>query len=419
MTTTNECQDWLKKIESRTSSQIRLGLERAQKVSEKENLHVFNCPVVMIAGTNGKGSTLAILAKLLQEAGLRVGTYTSPHLLDFRERVQIQGQFCAETDLISAFEKIESLRGETELTYFEFITLAAFALFQEKQDALDFILLEVGLGGRLDVVNLVRPSLAIITSIGHDHQDKLGDSLERIAFEKAGIIRENIPVVLGETAGVPPILAITRQKGNTVYQVDEQVEDSPHLPANSLSLARTTFNVLQKKTKKAPMQVLKNVGMVGRYQPLIVNDKQVILDVAHNAQSAIWLSEKLNQKVRQGKLLAVWASLADKDLPAIVQPFLANVTKWYVGGMADNHRASSLVALQRVLHDQGIPAVSALKTIGEAFESALEEADKKDCILVFGSFFTVAVVLKRINFHTKNLTENGLYHLEEEKLRWA
>lgn len=411
-------QNWLAKLEGASGQTIQLGLDRVRQVGERANVLQFDCPIVMIAGTNGKGSTLAILAKLLHAEGLRVGTYTSPHLLDFKERVQVQGQCCEESEWVRAFEKIKSHQADTALTYFEFTTLAAFSIFQNL--ALDILVLEIGLGGRLDAVNVLQPSLAILTSIGYDHQEFLGNTLEQIAAEKAGIIRDKIPVILSKQACLENVLAITKQKKNTVYREGNEFEfceiinqfrfgESNYavpknaLPPNSIALALAAFKVLQPDNPK--MQVLKNLKMVGRCQHLVVKGKRVILDVAHNAAGAQWLSEKVTFP------RVVWASLADKDLIEIVKPFINKAQAWYVG-VIEHPRAASSQHMHQVLQEQGAKLISIFSTIRQAFLQALEEADATDTIVVFGSFMTVAAVLDLLNFQERVINQNGLY-LEE------
>jgi len=422
--------DWLAKIEQGSSCSIQLGLERVMEVGSKANLFNFDCPVVTIAGTNGKGSTLATLAMLLSAAGKKLGTYSSPHILNFNERIRINGEAISETGLCDAFAYIEALAKGIALTYFEFTTLAALYLF--KQASLDILLLEIGLGGRLDAVNAVSPDLAIITSISYDHEAWLGNTLEEIAKEKAGILRPNIPAVLSHEACQLAVLEAVKLNNNKVsienrdfgflngdncyWKLKDIVIELPNnfLPINSVSLAMATYTILGETGVGLPslsqsVKKLAGLGMVGRFHCVALEDKQFIFDVAHNGAGAKWLAERLSAKPKLGKRLGVWSSLADKSLASMVAPMQSQIDEWYVGALVGNQRSSSSEALKQVLNAKGIRAVYVFSTVKEAFLAAKENASRDDEIVVWGSFFTVAQGYLAAGLGNIAQVENGIY----------
>lgn len=407
--------EWLSYIEQCHPSEIDMSLERVRKVGQRAGVLSFSCPVITVAGTNGKGSTVFALGKLLQSAGLTVGTYSSPHLIHFNERIQINGRSLSDEKLCEAFAIVEEFREQTPLTFFEFTTLAAWVIFQQL-NPLDVVILEVGLGGRLDAVNCVDPTLAVITAIGMDHQDLLGKSIEKIAEEKAGILRPNKPVVLSSQSH-SVVLAKAKQLNNQIYQeryqfgylpesqywhFDEQAVTVPShgLPENSVSLAMAAYTILAEKHLTLPplkeiVNFLENLQLTGRFTTMSVDDKTIILDVGHNPDAAEWLNQQLQRMTAQGKIFAVWASLADKDLKKIVDPLLAHIQTWCVGGLEGVKRSASTTMLCRILQEQGASNVMEYKTISNAFDAAFNLANSGDCILVFGSFYTVSEVLKK------------------------
>lgn len=410
--------EWLSHIESFHRKTIDLGLTRILEVADKTKLNQFSIPVVTVAGTNGKGSTVAILSKLLTTANLKVGSYSSPHLLSVNERIQLNGQNIPSDQLAQAFSEIDHIRGATSLTYFEFFTLAALWIFQKAK--LDVIILEVGLGGRLDAVNSVTPSLAIITALGYDHQEYLGNTLDKIASEKAGILRDNIPAIISEQAKLPSLLRKLKTHHNAAYFENQDFGIKHHeiwqykdvivpvpkhnLPENSVSLALAAYTILGKQCIDLPslntvVFALEDLGMVGRFQTLWLNKKRIIFDVAHNPLGSAWLDKKLNT-ITADKVLAVWASLKDKDLANIISPLLDKVTRWYVGEI-DNPRAASSEDLKQALKSS---SVSVHNCILDAFQEALKDANEQDTIVVFGSFYTVAEVMMSLSFAETEIT---------------
>lgn len=405
--------EWLLHIEQCHVQSMVLGLERIKAIGQQANLLTFACPIVMVAGTNGKGSTVITLAKLLQAAGLKVGAYISPHLLDFNERIQINGQAVSDETLCHSFEVVEKARQGKMLTFFEFTTLAAFYIFQSH--SLDIIILEVGMGGRLDAVNVVDADLAIITSIGFDHQQWLGHSLEAIAYEKAGILRANIPLVLSMQARISSLFDRAKTLHNTLYvenkdfdflagtsfshwQFQGKMIKLPYfeLPANSVSLSLAAYQVLAQSFSLPALEslisCLEGERMMGRFCCLKIADKTIYLDVAHNGAASAWLAQRWKALNLPQKLIAVWSSLADKDLAAIVKPLRQIVDCWWIGELKVE-RAASIDKLYQTLIDQGIEKIFTQASIFEAFTEALKSASSQHALMVFGSFYTVAQVL--------------------------
>ncbi|MBN9287501.1 MAG: hypothetical protein BGO43_04620 [Gammaproteobacteria bacterium 39-13] len=426
-----DLEKWLAYLEQSHPLSIELGLDRIREVGERGRLFQFPFPVVTVAGTNGKGSTVSALSKLLREAGLNVGTYTSPHLLRFNERIQINGECVSDAEICQAFRYIEALRINTSLTFFEFTTLAAFYIFRHSAHALDIVILEVGLGGRLDAVNVIDPSLAIVTSIGYDHQEYLGDTLEAIAFEKSGIFRPKIPILLSKKAKISTLLERALILGNPLvvegehfdyeqsksrWRYGNKVFKLPrfYLPPTSVSLAMAAYTLLGENHFSLPplcevIDAFANVMMVGRYQQVEVDGIKVIFDVGHNEDASHWLTNQLRSLNLQGKIIAVWASLSDKALSAIVAPMKQMVSTWCIGELVGVKRAASTQMLQAVLREQGIEDILAHASIEAAFTSAQRIAKAGDSIVIFGSFYTVSQVLEKFPGQNKTFQDNGLF----------
>lgn len=414
---------WLAHIEqTRPQHIIDLGLARVSKVGEAAKLLDFSCPVITVAGTNGKGSTVATLATLLQAAGMQVGVYSSPHLFRFNERIQLNGQCVSDEVLCDAFATIEPHVKEEALTFFEYTTLAAFAVFKAATPALDVIILEVGLGGRLDAVNVLAPSMAIFTSISMDHEQILGTTRSAIAKEKAGILRKQIPVILSQQARVDTLEAAINLHENPTWiegidfayvdesfsewHFDKEVIKLPkfNLPENSVSLALAAYTVFSKKFASLPaidevINYIENVTMVGRFQTIQVEGVPVIFDVAHNPASSQRLADKLSKKAGLSNVIAVWASLQDKDLANIVQPMCHHVSHWFIGDLENVTRAATTSLQEQTLKVLGASSVTTSRTLAEAFTAALKQAKAEDHIVVFGSFYTVSGILGNLFNH--------------------
>lgn len=397
--------EWLDYLESIHPTTIDMGLDRVTEVAGRLNIN-FSSTVITVGGTNGKGTTSALIENALLLDGKTVGVYSSPHLIDYRERVRINNQLPEETEFCAAFERVEAARGTTSLTYFEFGTLAALLMLMDAR--LDVVVLEVGLGGRLDATNIVEPDCAVITSIGLDHQDWLGDTRELIAVEKAGIIRRQGKVVIGEPDPPETLIdevkrleadawwqdkqfSIQTKTDKLIWQGNEQVvELSPtDIPltnvATALAVLQHTGFVLAPEILN---QAVKQTKLPGRRQ-LIDDFPPTYLDVGHNPQATASLAEWLQTNTFK-QLHIVVAMLNDKDPQASLANFAAFEPSFYVGS---THGPRGLDG-QALAH--AAPAglkVDIFASVNDAYEAAREQAGKDDLILVVGSFHTVADIL--------------------------
>lgn len=406
-------EKWLSWQEGMHPSAIELGLERIRAVLGRLALKPYRCPLITVAGTNGKGSSVALLESILSAAGYRVGVYTSPHLFRYNERVRIAGEAVPDQALCSAFERVDRARSGISLTYFEFGTLAALTLFAEYR--LDAIVLEVGMGGRLDAVNVVDPDVALVTSLAIDHADWLGEDRETIGREKAGIFRAGRPAVcsdshppasISETATAlgAPLVLLGRDFG---YRVEgegwewwgaRRVLSGLPRPALrgrcQLQNAAGVLMALERLRERLPVarqQVargLMNVRLAGRFQ---VEPGPVtrIFDVAHNPDAAHELAANLQSLAPQGKVIGVWAMLADKDIDGFVAPLAGCIDQWYIAPLK-GPRGASTADLEAALNGRGQREQRSFASVGEAYRCALMYAQAGDCVVVCGSFFTVA-----------------------------
>ncbi|PPE68855.1 bifunctional tetrahydrofolate synthase/dihydrofolate synthase [Caldimonas thermodepolymerans] len=422
---------WLAHCERLHPSTIDLTLERVQAVAQRLPLR-FGGPVFTVAGTNGKGSTCAMLEAVLIAAGYRVGVYTSPHLVHFEERCRIDGQPVQAQDLLPHFEAVEQARQGAALTYFEFTTLAILSLLAAR--ALDAVVLEVGLGGRLDAVNAVDTDCAIITSIDLDHMDFLGPDREAIGREKAGIMRPGRPVVVSDP--VPPESVVRhaeaigadlwrfgrdfnyagQQSGTGTWQQwswagRQKRYTGLAYPAlrgtNQLLNASGVLAALEAVRDRLPVtaQAVRNglavVELPGRFQ-IVPGQPTLVLDVAHNPHAVAALAQNLDQMGFFPRTHAVFGAMADKDTAAILRRMAPLVDAWHFTDLPTPRAAAAatLAAQWRELAP-GLPApapqagVSCHADPVEALRAALEEADPTDRILVFGSFYTVGGVLEQ------------------------
>lgn len=408
--------DWQQRLHPRA---VDFGLERVGAVWSRLKAPPLSPPVVTIAGTNGKGSCGAMLEAVYRAAGFRTAWYSSPHLLRYTERVRIDGREADEATLCAAFDRVESARGNTPLTYFEFGTLAALTIFAGVD--LEVVILEVGLGGRLDAVNLIDPDVALVTTIARDHTAWLGESLEQIAFEKAGIFRPGSPVVVGHRSPHQSLLGRAASLGCDLYLLGRDFDwdrDGPNwrwrgcgltnlsLPPPALrgrfqydnaSAAMMAVSCLARRLPVATADIrlgLQQARIPGRFQ-VLPGEVPWILDVAHNAQAGEALASNLTAFRCAGRVHAVFGVLSDKEPAAIVRPLVSCVQSWYLGQSSDS-RALPTGALRAALStiDLG-PDLHQYATIEEALEGAVQAARPGDCILIFGSFTTVEVALRR------------------------
>lgn len=408
--------DWLAWQETLHPNPIDLGLGRINEVLRRLQWRGFDCPVITISGTKGKGSCAAILESILSAAAYRVGLFTSPHLRRYNERLRIAGEEISDAALCAIFERIDAARGEITLTYFEFNALAALLAFATA--GLDAVILEVGMGGRLDAVNVVDADVAVITSIGLDHCEWLGYDLESIGREKAGIMRAGHPAVYG-SLDMPASIAEQAQKlGASLLKLGSDFVCEIHpahwdwhlgsqhhlqLPKPALqgsvqiynaAAALTALNCLSPQLpigRSAIEAGLRTVRLPGRFQ-IVPGPVEWLLDVAHNALSAQTLADNLANCVERRRTIAVFAALADKDIAAMVDALRAHIDTWVVVGLS-SARALSTENLAERLRQLGVKAVVSADSVASACALARDLARPGDRILAFGSFLVVGPAL--------------------------
>ncbi|MDP1657986.1 MAG: bifunctional tetrahydrofolate synthase/dihydrofolate synthase [Methylotenera sp.] len=435
-TGTKNLDAWLSYIERLHPKSIAMGLDRVKLIIDRLKLQP-NFVIITVAGTNGKGSTCAMLEQIYKNAGYQVGCYTSPHLLRYNERVRVNGNEVSDDNLCTAFEAIDAARlnadGDlTALTYFEVGTLAAIWHFM--QTGIDVAILEVGLGGRLDAVNAFEPSCAIVTSVDLDHQEFLGNTRESIGFEKAGVYRTSVPAICGDDNPPASLVAhahkiqadfmCIHQDFDLILDIEDRwrfisgtqaagkaVYTLP-LPAlqgryqlNNAACAIAAVESLQSSLPVAVESIasaMHQVSLVGRFQT-ISKSPYVILDVAHNPHAARALAENLKAgKFHHGKTIAVFAMLADKDVKGVVEAVNNEIDIWYVASI-DHLRGAVATDLASVVTEVNSHAkVQTFENADNAFQQACIDASENDKIIVFGSFFTVSSVMQAINDRSQN-----------------
>ena len=424
--------DWLDWQQQLHPATIELGLRRIAAVLERTGWTRPRAPVITVGGTNGKGSCVALLDAILRANGYRVATFTSPHLLDYRERIRIDGAMTSEASLIAAFERAADALGPDSLTFFEFNTLAALLIFETAVP--DVIVLEVGLGGRLDSVNVIDPDVAVVVSIGLDHMDWLGPDLESIGREKAGIFRAGRPAVFGTPE--PPqsvrdraheidarlLVRGTDFDGRGVgvagwdFMVGDRVALSalplPSLPGPiQVANAATALMALQQLRDRLPLsreaieRGLRSAQLPGRFQR--VPDAcgfEWVLDVAHNPAAASTLAANLRALTVPGRTLAVCGMLGDKDVPGVIGTLRESIDLWFAA-TAEGPRAIDAAELARRAGEAGVYLQPA-GTVPEAMQRAAGVARAGDRIVVFGSFHVVATS-RRFNRPPRCWTAKG------------
>ncbi|WP_434026226.1 bifunctional tetrahydrofolate synthase/dihydrofolate synthase [[Pseudomonas] boreopolis] len=433
MNATHSLPEWLAYIERQHPQSIAMGLERVREVAGRLGLGApaegrpagkaarrggIAGKTIVVAGTNGKGSTVAFIEAIARAAGWKVGAYTSPHLLRYNERVRIDGREAEDAVLVEAFAAVEAARGDTPLTYFEFGTLAALWVFA--RSGLDLAVLEVGLGGRLDAVNIVDADVAVITTVDIDHTDWLGGDRETIGGEKAGIIRGWKPVILGEID--PPSSVLRRayllganaiRFGSDFFAepIDAQrwrwrdVSRRMELPMPALQApvqlanAATAIAALRALGRPLPRAAwaegVAQAGIAGRLQAFDRDGVEVLVDVGHNPQAARALAAALKARAVPGRTHAVYAALSDKDVAGVAEALAAAADTWRIAGLAGARGQSAEALAERL---RGTPAESAARfaSVAEALDDAIGKAAEGDRVLVFGSFHTAAEALSRL-----------------------
>ncbi len=409
MTKSQSLSDWLSYLEHIHPQQIDMGLTRVRQVAERADLLSLPSFVITVGGTNGKGTTCAMLSSILNEAGYTTGVYASPHLLRYNERIKINGEEVSDEEICESLAYVESFRNETSLTFFEFGTLAAFALFKKKKP--DVVLLEVGLGGRLDATNIIDADISVITSIDLDHCDWLGNTREDIAKEKAGILRTGKPAIIGEPDIPTTLIAAAEQISTDLYCVDRdfsyalseanwlyqgkvrQIEQLP-VPMLPLPNAATALAVIEHMPSSwiIPQQAiekgLEKAALSGRFQQ-IMSSPTVIVDVAHNPHAAKYLAKKL-QMISNKRIHAVVGMLKDKDIEHTLSAVRDYIDDWFLADL-QGPRAATAEMLSSVLPESDIKHT--FKNVHQAYKAALKQASESDVIIVFGSFLTIADVL--------------------------
>jgi dihydrofolate synthase/folylpolyglutamate synthase len=417
--------DWLSLLEKMHPKAIDMGLERVTQVKDALGIH-FDCPVVIVGGTNGKGSTCAMLESILLQAGYRVGLYTSPHLIHFNERARIDGEPVADGAFIANFAEVEARRSGVSLTYFEFTTLAILKMFADAK--LDAVILEVGLGGRLDAVNVIDADVAIVTSVDIDHTEYLGDTREQIGFEKAGIFRPGRAAICSDPMPPASLIEHANKIGADLWLIGRDFNYSgdkqqwnyggrgqrrnslgyPSLRgANQLLNASAALAALEALRDRLPVgaQEVRNglvmVDLPGRFQ-VLPGRPSIVLDVAHNPHAAATLAQNLDNMGFHAYTYAVFGAMKDKDIEGVIAHLKDRIDHWCVTDLP-LPRAETAAGLKQALLDAGVMPnfqVGAEKTIetfaspAEAFLNARKRAGENDRIAVFGSFLTVAGVME-------------------------
>ncbi|MBB6064407.1 bifunctional tetrahydrofolate synthase/dihydrofolate synthase [Pseudoxanthomonas broegbernensis] len=412
---------WLAYIERQHPRSIEMGLERVRAVAAQMGLARPAPRVVTVAGTNGKGSTVAFVEAIARAGGWKTGAYTSPHLLRYNERVRIDGEEASDDALAQAFAAVEAARGDTALTYFEYGTLAALWLFERA--GLDLAVLEVGLGGRLDAVNVVDADVAVVTTVDIDHTDWLGADREAIGHEKAGIARAWKPLVLGETDPPSSVLRHAYAIGANAIRLGSdffhEPVDAAHwrwrevgadllLPVPGLAApaqranAATAIAALRALPgaalpERAFAEGVANAALPGRLQRFDRGGVEIVVDVAHNPQAARELAAWLQARPAAGSTAAVLAMLGDKDATAVVQTLAPHVSRWHLAGLDGIARGQDVAAFAARLAGTAAAAGSRDAQVAAALDRALSLAASGDRVLVFGSFHTAAAALAALH----------------------
>lgn len=409
---------WLERLESLHPKSMDLGLERVAAVAAQLSLLPVAPPVVTVAGTNGKGSVVAVLEALLESCGRTTGVYTSPHLLRFNERIRVAGAEVEDAEIIAAFEKIDAARGYTSLTYFEFATLAALLVFAVRK--VDVLVLEVGLGGRLDAVNIVDPQVAVITAIDLDHQGWLGETRDAIALEKAGILRRDRPAVIADPSPPPALMARAAEVGAApVLQLGDafSVASSgtswcgtlwlgpgeyrrlppqprgPLLAANICAALQAAVLLGQAFSDEQLQDALSVAHPPGRRELLRQMDREYLLDVAHNPAAVDKMLEYIDSTPCKGRTIGLFSAMADKDIAGMLRLAAGHIEAWFLADQPGNGRAARAADIAVILREQGEGMISVSENLRQAFRRAQGLMGPDDRLVVFGSFSTVAGVL--------------------------
>ena len=410
MSKENSLEYWLDYIQAIGPKEIDLGLQRIKPIYEQLIKSKIASKVIVVGGTNGKGTTTEFLGQLLVSKQKIVGTFTSPHLFNFNERIKINGKPVSDESIIENFKLIEESRGSTNLTYFDFSTLAALLIFNKSK--VDYMVLEIGLGGRLDPVNIVDSDIAILTNVELDHQDWLGEDRESIGKEKADIFKLHKPVIIGQHEVPNSIYEKTLETKNQTFcigkEFDYQVDDLNKkwtftfkgerqvsyadiklnsFSVSSISCALTAFCLLEEDKSLDLDTVFNSLDLKGRCELI---DNRYLLDVSHNESAARYLSSFIERNFEDQTVInAVFGVMEDKDVNSILEPLATRINKWYVTS-ADIERSMTTEKLGGIINSKCSKDMELAGSVTEACMKAQEETEEGGLILIFGSFYTVA-----------------------------
>ena len=410
MSKENSLEYWLDYIQTVGSKEIDLGLQRIKPIYEQLIKSKIASKVIVVGGTNGKGTTTEFLGQLLVSKHKTVGTFTSPHLFNFNERIKINGKSVSDESIIESFKLIEESRGSTNLTYFDFSTLAALLIFNKSK--VDYMVLEIGLGGRLDPVNIVDSDIAILTNVELDHQDWLGEDRESIGKEKADIFKLHKPVIIGQHEVPNSVHEKTLETKNQTFCVgkefDYQVDDLNKkwtftfkgerqvsyadiklnsFSVSSISCALAAFCLLEEEISLDMDAVFNSLDLKGRCELI---DNRYLLDVSHNESSARFLSSFIERNFEDGTVInAVFGVMEDKDVNSILEPLATRINKWYVTS-ADIERSMATEKLGDIINSKYPKDMELVGSVTEACIKAQEETEEGGLVLIFGSFYTVS-----------------------------
>lgn len=421
--TLNEWLDYI--LSSHPENVIELGLGRMKKMLDRLDIH-FDCPVITVAGTNGKGSTCAMLEAIYRAAGYKTAMHTSPHMLSFNERAQINGEIVEDAPLVEAFREVEAARARMPLTYFEFTALGILRVFQKAKP--DVVILEIGLGGRLDAINALQSTASIVTTIGIDHEAYLGNTRDAIGWEKAHIYRQGHPAVCADKN--PPVkllqyakalktnlvvagkdFSVTEEDGGRMrFKMGVNDWDLPR-PAlcgrNQMDNAAGVLALIVSLMNKLPVTIadiekgLTTVRITARFEK-VQSDPTVILDVGHNPHAANVLAQNIRDVKTQGKVIAVFGMLADKDMIDVVKIMSEVIDEWFITGLPGPRGASADV-LHKVMLEAGVEdgKITQCDGVEEAYNLAKRQASIIDTIIIFGSFVTVTAALPLVQTNAR------------------
>lgn len=422
----NNINDWLEYIEGLHSTTIDLGLDRMNMMLEKLAIK-FDCPVVTVAGTNGKGSTCSMLESIYRASGRKTCMHTSPHLIRFSERCRVNGREAGDEEIMRCFQMVEDARGETTLSYFEYTALAVLKLFQLEEP--DVVILEIGLGGRLDAINAVDPDASVISTIGIDHVAFLGDTREKIGWEKAHVFRPGRPAVVSDPQPPASVIEYAREIGADLrlagrsFSVEPKADGTfdfkgaalewnglakPGLAgSNQYRNAAGVLAVVEALQDRLPVERaqaeegIASAKVAGRFETVSEDPCPIILDVGHNPEAARVLAENIASSAAEGELaIAVFGMLHDKDQTSVARALADTFDEWYVGSLTGPRAAAASEVVEH-MRQAGVGAQAReYDSIAEALEAALERArkveDRPVRIIIFGSFVTVAAAVEAL-----------------------